>query len=446
MLGTPDNSLQEKALDFRKGTRAQMIGIRILFWAFPLFCLSAAASFYWRLAPIGYADLLGAGACLLSLWMSRKSNFRSSLFWIPAYSFFWISSFCLIWWTGGISSPFCGGVLILSLLAGVLVQARYSSRSVSLFALLNFIFWVFVSLSGLAKPAEAVSIMFICVQTGIYVLGTGVCLLAFAQEEKKLDQEAEIQDQKLIETRNQLAHTLKIAEAGDLLATTAHELAQPVQVISISSSLLAEAMLCESKFPLETQKKLLNKINESSTRLVRLLTQLRNFARKEPFQLQLLDLREAILSIQTLTEHDLRSRNIYFEFTVTDYPIWIRGDLPRIQQILLNLINNARDASMESSKPQVKICVEKHVSFARISVMNNGPQIPLAVQTKLFQPYFTTKCRGKGTGLGLVISADLVEQHKGRLFFSSEPDQTVFCVDFPEMPENGTSQQEKTSA
>jgi signal transduction histidine kinase len=79
----------------------------------------------------------------------------------------------------------------------------------------------------------------------------------------------------------------------------------------------------------------------------------------------------------------------------------------------------------------VRVKAQAFRNWIRISIWNNGEAIPIHVQSKLFQPYFTTKKPGQGTGLGLTICQQLIEQHGGRILFSSQEGDTCFVVDLP---------------
>jgi signal transduction histidine kinase len=135
--------------------------------------------------------------------------------------------------------------------------------------------------------------------------------------------------------------------------------------------------------------------------------------------------------VHLLSQYDLRWNGVECQVQLGSEPLWVHGDSMRIQQVLFNLINNARDACEGFSNPTVRVTAEAFHGWVRVRVWNNGQGIPAALQAKLFQPYFTTKEPGKGTGLGLTICQQLIDQHAGRILFSSQDGDTSFVIDLP---------------
>jgi signal transduction histidine kinase len=106
-----------------------------------------------------------------------------------------------------------------------------------------------------------------------------------------------------------------------------------------------------------------------------------------------------------------------------------------LQQVLLNVLKNALDAVSEredSARVSVRSCYDNDNGMVRVEISDNGPGIPAEIQAKIFQPFFTTKSRQKGTGLGLAVSKRIVEQHDGNLSFKSVVgDGTTFSIEVP---------------
>jgi two-component system C4-dicarboxylate transport sensor histidine kinase DctB len=273
----------------------------------------------------------------------------------------------------------------------------------------------------------------VIIQNLLIFAGTACIVLTIARTTERFVDECERQRKSLNEAHNHLCHAERMAGIGKLVATTAHELAQPLQIIVTASSLMRKA----SKQPamLEEVQKLSDQVNEATDRLQSVVRQLRSFSRKDPFALNTYDLGEAIRSVQTLSQYDLRWNGVKCEVDVGNQRLTSRGDSMRIQQVIFNLINNARDACAGVPNPIVRVTAREHKDWIRVSVWNNGKGIPTHLQAKLFQPYFTTKDPDKGTGLGLTICQQLIEQHGGRILFSSQDHDTCFIVDLPKATE-----------
>jgi signal transduction histidine kinase len=364
--------------------------------------------------------------------------------WLTGFGLFWLAQVIVLFSTGGIASPIFGGhtLLFLLILAGVFV--RRPLRNIFVAGTLHIIVWALLTyIFELKIPADLTSEQVI-VDNLLIFAGTVCTVLTIARTTERFADECDRQRKSLNEVHNHLCHAERMAGIGKLVATTAHELAQPIQIIVTVSSMMRRA----SKEPamLAEVQKLSERVNEATDRLQTVLGQLRNFSRKEPFALRTFDLSEAIRSVKTLSQYDLRWNGVKCEFDLCEGTLWTRGDSMRIQQVIFNLINNARDACSGVSDPVVRVTAREHRDWIRISVWNNGLGIPSHLQAKLFQPYFTTKDPSKGTGLGLTICQQLIEQHGGRILFSSQDHDTCFVIDLPRAHEARTSQRPSMQA
>ncbi|MDV3242345.1 MAG: HAMP domain-containing histidine kinase, partial [Methylocaldum sp.] len=124
---------------------------------------------------------------------------------------------------------------------------------------------------------------------------------------------------------------------------------------------------------------------------------------------------EAIRQTLLLLEGELGKHGIKVEVDAVDDLPAIRCSSDSLQQILVNLIINARDALVDSQQPQIRIMLRPVDGMLELSVADNGPGIPQEVQTKIFDPFFTTKPPGKGTGLGLSVIRRLVQDVGGHI-------------------------------
>jgi two-component system C4-dicarboxylate transport sensor histidine kinase DctB len=214
------------------------------------------------------------------------------------------------------------------------------------------------------------------------------------------------------------------------VASAAHEIAQPLQAMVLATSAL-HRLAKKPEIPPEKLLQISQQLKEAHQNATRLLVQLREFGRNDDFKLELIDVREPLKSIAPLLKLNLQMSGVKFEDRLPEKPLLVQADPLRIQQIFLNLINNARDASLSAASPLVQLQTENVGPWIRFRITNNGAPMPAAIQKKLFLRNFTTKERGKGTGLGLKICDDLVMQHHGRMLFSSGPEETVFIIDLP---------------
>jgi CheY-like chemotaxis protein len=146
------------------------------------------------------------------------------------------------------------------------------------------------------------------------------------------------------------------------------------------------------------------------------------------------DLNDVLTELVRLREYSPNGDDLEIALDLADPPLRVVGDAQQLQQVVLNLIDNAEDAC-KAAGGTCELSVSTAFAtpeWARIAVRDNGPGIPVEVQSHVFEPFFTTKGIGHGTGLGLAISHEIVTQHNGKLWFETDPPHgTTFYVDLP---------------
>ena len=243
------------------------------------------------------------------------------------------------------------------------------------------------------------------------------------------DQEKEMMDKQIIETG-------KLASIGSLAAGIAHEINNPVAIMVEEAGwikdLLEEEEFSESE-NLKEFERALKQIKNQGQRCKEITHKLLSFARKTDSRVQETHINELLSELIALSEQRAKYAKISIH---TDF----QNDLPvtylaqsEVQQVLLNLINNAIDA-MESRGGELTIST--HFEFERsaivIEVSDNGPGIPEANLSRIFEPFFTTKPVGKGTGLGLSICYGIIQKMGGQINVESVIDSgTTFKIRLP---------------
>ncbi|GMQ25462.1 sensor histidine kinase [Algoriphagus sp. oki45] len=262
--------------------------------------------------------------------------------------------------------------------------------------------------------------------------------------EKELAQAKEIEKayKELKSTQAQLIQSEKMASLGELTAGIAHEIQNPLNFVNnfseVSGELIDEAQgeiekgdLEEIKFILQDLKDNLSKINHHGKRAGSIVKGMLEHSRKSEGKKELTDLNQLADECLRLSFHGLRAKDKTFS---ADFKTDFDSDLPKLEvvsqdmgRVLLNLINNAFYAvnekakgNIEGYKPEVIVSTKKTNSGIEISVSDNGSGIPDSIKDKIFQPFFTTKPTGSGTGLGLSLSYDIVKAHGGTLEVESE--------------------------
>lgn len=270
----------------------------------------------------------------------------------------------------------------------------------------------------------------------------------------------------LRQTQLHLVQAEKMSALGQLMAGIAHEINNPLTFISGNldclktdvASLLKFVLLyqnhstspspeleqafseLESDFLQVDLPRLLQSLQTGSDRITEIVNALRNFSRLDESPIKQVDLHEGIDSSLRLLQHRLKGKSSRPAIEIHKH---YSPSFPKIEcfagqlnQVFMNIMANAIDAFEDSccELPIMTITTSQLSSDrVRVTISDNGPGIPLAIQAKIFDPFFTTKPIGKGTGLGMSISRQIVsEQHGGHLYFqTSSQTGTDFFVELP---------------
>jgi two-component system sensor histidine kinase HydH len=215
----------------------------------------------------------------------------------------------------------------------------------------------------------------------------------------------------------------RLSAAGQLAASLAHEIRNPLASISGAAGILQRRTA-----PPEYLRDSLDIIQKESQRLNKLLTGFLNFAKPRSPRLHRTDLNDLMLSVLSLVSHTAELNHNTFSHEAPLESVEIDCDPEQLKQVLLNLLINAIEASPAGSEIRLRTMVEGQVTAIEIEDSGNG--IPDDAVDRIFDPFFTTK--PKGTGLGLAISSMIVSQHGGALSFHGNPrGGTTFRIELP---------------
>ena len=206
-----------------------------------------------------------------------------------------------------------------------------------------------------------------------------------------------------------LEQSSKLAALGEMSAAVSHELNQPLAAMK---TYLAGARLLMQRNRLEEALSSFGRIDDLIERMGAITRQLKSYARKGQQQFSPFDMGEALASALSMMEPQLRQRQVQINRILPDAPVQVMGDRMRIEQVLVNLLRNAIDATKSERNPKVDIILSAGET-ATLTVRDNGPGIEDL--DALFEPFYTTKQSGDGVGLGLAISSGIVTDLGGRL-------------------------------
>ncbi len=229
-----------------------------------------------------------------------------------------------------------------------------------------------------------------------------------------------------------ILHSAKMASLGEMAGGIAHEINNPIAIIQGRAQHMRERIE-SGELNSDYLLKGISKIEEVTNRIIFIIKSLRSFSRnaeKDPFSE--VPLQQIINETLELCRERLKNHNVELRVSpIPDISISCRG--PQISQVLLNLLNNAHDAVLETESPWIMVRVSDLVDQVEISVIDSGHGIPAEIADRIMEPFFTTKDIGKGTGLGLSIAKGLVEDHRGELKLDRNSSNTRFVVILPKV-------------
>lgn len=243
--------------------------------------------------------------------------------------------------------------------------------------------------------------------------------------------ERERVQENLAVTQQTLAQSSKLAALGEMSAAVSHELNQPLAAMK---TYLAGARLLLRRNRPEEALSAFHRIDDLIERMGAITQQLKSYARKGQATLSPVDLSEALTGALSMMEPQLKSRRVRINRILPDSPVRVMGDRMRIEQVLVNLLRNALDATKSVDDPEVEIILAAGET-ATLSVRDNGHGIE--DPDALFEPFYTTKQPGDGVGLGLAISSGIVRDLGGTLSArNGERGGAVFEMQLPIYSEN----------
>jgi signal transduction histidine kinase len=271
------------------------------------------------------------------------------------------------------------------------------------------------------------------------------------QRTSELTKQKEELQQALLElkaTQNQLIHSEKMASLGELTAGIAHEIQNPLNFVNnfseVNKELLDELKEAQAKGDLDAVEAITRDLLENEDKIMHhgkraeaIVKSMLQHSRTSTGKKEPTDINSLADEYLRLAYHGFRAKDKSFN---ANFKTVLADDLPEINvvaqdigRVLLNLVNNAFQAVRGVEKPEVIVKTQMKDGKLVISVEDNGPGIPEDIKEKIFQPFFTTKATGEGTGLGLSLSYDIVTKgHSGQLTVRSKGGEgSIFTIILP---------------
>jgi len=233
-------------------------------------------------------------------------------------------------------------------------------------------------------------------------------------------QQAEMASRQL---RQELNHVARIATMGELAASLAHEINQPLAAI-LSNAQAAQRFLAADTMDINEVRDALADIIEDDRRASGVIQRLRSLLRKEEIEQKTLDISEVIQEVVTLLNSEIAARNVSMSLDLSPGLPAVPGDRIGLQQVVMNLILNAceamNDLDPDSRKLVVRVSMDQSENVL-IAVRDSGHGLDEKKSDRVFEPFYTTK--SEGMGMGLSISRSIAEAHGGRLWYENNSDR-----------------------
>lgn len=236
----------------------------------------------------------------------------------------------------------------------------------------------------------------------------------------------------LKEKENTLMANQKMITLGEMAASIAHEINNPLAIIKTSASQV-KTSLERKNLDEDRLKKYLSKIEENTDRVAKIIRGLTFFVNKSESDLRPESLKDVILDTINISSDRFKVEQVeldyHFPKNIDELKINCRPT--EISQVILNLLNNSYEAIQNMEEKWIKIEVLDLKDSVLISVIDSGNGIPEDVREKILNPFYTTKTAGKGAGLGLTISQRIIESHHGKFWIDGNCPKTKFSFALP---------------
>jgi C4-dicarboxylate-specific signal transduction histidine kinase len=244
-------------------------------------------------------------------------------------------------------------------------------------------------------------------------------------EMKVIERTAELQ-----RTMTELAHMNRVATAGVLSGSIAHEISQPLTVIAVAAS-TARRWLALSEPNIEEAQSELNQIERAGRRAGEIVTSLRGMFKKETQARDPVDINKLIFTVLSIVHHELETHRVELHTELDASLPTVEGDQVQLQQVVINLVVNAIEA-MQSAEPTI-LSIRAGVSrpnVVHLSIEDTGAGVDPSNLDNIFSPMFTTKERGMGIGLSICDS--IIRNHNGRIWATRGIDRgSIFQLELP---------------
>lgn len=266
--------------------------------------------------------------------------------------------------------------------------------------------------------------------------GNVVLLFKDMTVEKLLNDKYRSQLKELKNTHSQIIQSDKLKIIGEMTANISHEINNPLTVAVGNSELIGFALeALDLNQERDSIAKFQKNIDHSLERIHKIISNMKEYLHKGEDKKEYYDAREIVEKVIEFTSPSIKGTSVEIKILMNGPPPILLINRAKIEQVLVNLIQNAIDSLKEANTKDPLITIELKTddngNFVQILVVDNGPGISVENRAKIFSTFFTTKEIGKGTGLGLSISSRIIESHQGKLELLESKSGAQFKITLP---------------
>jgi len=250
---------------------------------------------------------------------------------------------------------------------------------------------------------------------------------------KETTEEVQQREQELREKQEQLVQAGKLATLGELTTGVAHELNNPLNNIGL---FIGNAIdLIELGMTDPNPERILQELHNAMHQVhkaTEIISHLRTFGRATSVSREPVGISQVIRRALSLVQEQLRLRQIEVKLLIPEEEVFVMGNAIQLEQVFINLLTNARDAMVHSTRKIIAIECTKQGNIVDIHFSDTDPGIPVGLEQRIFDPFFTTKEVGAGTGLGLSITYGIIKEHQGAIVVENCSDEgALFLIQLP---------------